>query len=502
MFDLQALYYDNELNGKRFLLSVFLSFIFICPIALSSPVGPFDSVPFFLGGEWQQIYIDLFFALPLFTLTFFSVWEFDRKNITEQFKLNQALWYCSNKPNKLHLLKRLQLEESLVFAVERNNIEAVNILLTASDLDVNHEYYGKAPLIAAVEANQIDMVRVLLAAPGIDVNQEISSRTPLIAAIVANKIDMVRVLLAAPGIDVNHEHHTLTPLILAASRGRLDIANVLLGKLSSEDLNYVNEGGFNSSTNAFLLHCFQVGEMCFALGGMLSNHYGGALGDRPQRRQFLLRSLSAFHSGRFDDAAFNAQRNKEHRAFCLNPVGDEGGFNSLLFDLVAFSEDPAFHAFLRSFSADAALTEMPQAAIELSQPQQVAVLGLSPKHFLAYAAKPNFLLSDIIDGIKDILPLRLVSKAFKTVFYFSLKLKLLPMLDAGLMAQLSPSKQGAVGARRVHPVVSLLCQQTPPHSSMNFVPASSSQSSGDESPLRHLPDDMVTRIAAYLVSKC
>ena len=358
------------------------------------------------------------------------------------------------------------------------------------------------PLIAAIVANKIDMVRVLLAAPGIDVNQEISSMTPLIAAIVANKIDMVRVLLAAPGIDVNHEHHTLTPLILAASRGRLDIANVLLGKLSSEDLNYVNEGGFNSSTNAFLLHCFQVGEMCFALGGMLSNHYGGALGDRPQRRQFLLRSLSAFHSGRFDDAAFNAQRNKEHRAFCLNPVGDEGGFNSLLFDLVAFSEDPAFHAFLRSFSADAALTEMPQAAIELSQPQQVAVLGLSPKHFLAYAAKPNFLLSDIIDGIKDILPLRLVSKAFKTVFYFSLKLKLLPMLDAGLMAQLSPSKQGAVGARRVHPVVSLLCQQTPPHSSMNFVPASSSQSSGDESPLRHLPDDMVTRIAAYLVSKC
>ena len=311
--------------------------------------------------------------------------------------------------------------------------------------------------------------------------------TALMLAVLLDKLDKIdtvaMLLKKLSPEEVNYANEQgRTALMLAALGDKPAIVAMLLEKLSPAQVNYVDQEGFTALMRAFLSDRPKISEMCFAAGGMLPNNCWPALDGRPQRRLLLLRSLSAFHLGRFDVAVSRAERNQQHRAFCLNPLAEADA----LPEADASPEVEAFHAFLGAFSGDAALTETPQAAIELSQPQQAAVLGLSPKHFLAYAAKPNFLVSDIIDRIKDRLPPRLVSKAFNAAFCFSLKRELLSMLDDGQVVE------GCA-----HPVVSLLCQETPPHSSMNFVPASS-QSSGHESPLRHLPPGMATRIAAFL----
>ena len=117
-------------------------------------------------------------------------------------------------------------------AIKINNIEAVNLLLTNKNIDVNllntTSYSGsdtkKTALYYAVEKRKIDVVKALLTNDNIDVNiicgeeeceeyededgcpnqrTKITGETALHRAVQNGSIGMVKLLLSNPKIDIN-----------------------------------------------------------------------------------------------------------------------------------------------------------------------------------------------------------------------------------------------------------------------------------------------------------
>ncbi|KAK0472441.1 hypothetical protein IW261DRAFT_1570795 [Armillaria novae-zelandiae] len=93
----------------------------------------------------------------------------------------------------------------LVSAVERRNLEMVNLLLDRDTIDPNTEssWEQQTPLSYAAECGSAQIVEILLQSGRVNVNcKDCSGRTPLMMAVSSGDMSRVEVLLKHPGIDI------------------------------------------------------------------------------------------------------------------------------------------------------------------------------------------------------------------------------------------------------------------------------------------------------------
>ena len=125
------------------------------------------------------------------------------------------------------------MNEELINAVRRNNIDRVSELVVEEGVDINkQDSGGQTPLGTAVSLDNIDMVRFLVKELGADINKYSRGQTPLINAIFSGKINMVRFLVKELGADINKQNiYGITPFQNAISYGRIDIVKLLVKEL-------------------------------------------------------------------------------------------------------------------------------------------------------------------------------------------------------------------------------------------------------------------------------
>jgi ankyrin repeat protein len=135
--------------------------------------------------------------------------------------------------------------DALRAAARRGDVVAVQRLLTAPYLDVNHaDNRGDTALILAAQNGHEAVVAQLLAAPEINVNHaDKSGNTALMWAARWGHAAVVARLLAAPGINVNHANeYGQTALSLAARNGHAAVVEQLLA-VDRIDVNHADEYG-------------------------------------------------------------------------------------------------------------------------------------------------------------------------------------------------------------------------------------------------------------------
>lgn len=126
------------------------------------------------------------------------------------------------------------------YAVSRNRLEEIQLLLNArANVNLPDED-GRTPLDIAVMKAQIDIVELLLDAPGIDVNAAYNQWgfTPLMQAAGRGYSDVVSLLLEVPEIDINRVTvagdklrglpSELTALLVATMRGHAEVVRILV----------------------------------------------------------------------------------------------------------------------------------------------------------------------------------------------------------------------------------------------------------------------------------
>eukprot|EP01060_Flectonema_neradi_P008748 TRINITY_DN1625_c0_g1_i1.p1 TRINITY_DN1625_c0_g1~~TRINITY_DN1625_c0_g1_i1.p1 ORF type:complete len:362 (+),score=73.78 TRINITY_DN1625_c0_g1_i1:85-1170(+) len=112
----------------------------------------------------------------------------------------------------------------LAIACERGNLQIVEALLNQPSIDVNE----RVPLLAAVSNHLIDAVKLLLSHKDINVNTALGLRLPLQEACSKGYVDIVKLLLEHPTTDINKKIGSCSPLFMASSRGRLPVVLYLL----------------------------------------------------------------------------------------------------------------------------------------------------------------------------------------------------------------------------------------------------------------------------------
>lgn len=132
---------------------------------------------------------------------------------------------------KKRQISRSKYGQALIKAIEDDDRELVELLITAgANVNVANQY-GRTPLITAAWLGREEYVQRLLEVPGIDINRQTKEDkiTALYAAAGRSHIGCVRLLLAAPGIDLDAiEHAGWSRLHLAASCGMTDWVQELL----------------------------------------------------------------------------------------------------------------------------------------------------------------------------------------------------------------------------------------------------------------------------------
>ena len=134
---------------------------------------------------------------------------------------------------------------ALINAAEEGNAAAVNALLAAGAIDVNHAAAdGWAALICAAQQGHTEVVCTLLAVGGIRVNHaSIDGHTALMCASAQGHADIVRALLAVVGIDAHCANQRGdTALTLASMKGQTEIVHALLA-VDGIDPNHTNNDG-------------------------------------------------------------------------------------------------------------------------------------------------------------------------------------------------------------------------------------------------------------------
>lgn len=122
----------------------------------------------------------------------------------------------------------------LIVAISNENYEAVDLLLSASNIKVNQSAKGLTPLHIAVINNMIPMIERLLKHPGINPNFGTSDgATPLHFAAMMGLPEAAKLLINDSRTDLNAPQHDpiysgATPLHFAAMQAELEIVEALL----------------------------------------------------------------------------------------------------------------------------------------------------------------------------------------------------------------------------------------------------------------------------------
>jgi len=158
-----------------------------------------------------------------------------------------ALAQEEDVPNELYSIPTTALMQ----AVEGNHLQIVQVLLRYKyahfDIDVNLEDDdGNIALHLAIEENNLEIVEELLSHASIDVNRvsRVSLQSPLMWAIRNDSADILHCLLEREELDflVDGEN----PLYYAAKHGFVESVRALLDCSRVNDLNAENEFGFTS----------------------------------------------------------------------------------------------------------------------------------------------------------------------------------------------------------------------------------------------------------------
>jgi ankyrin repeat protein len=139
----------------------------------------------------------------------------------------------NNHKEIIQLLIDAGAQCSLHQASKTGNVELVQALLAAKDINVNGASNGYTPLFLASMNGHTKVVKVLLAAKEINVNQEnYDGETPLYEASRNGHTEVVKVLLAAKDINVN-----CNALYIASQNGHTKLVKALL---AVKDINLNN----------------------------------------------------------------------------------------------------------------------------------------------------------------------------------------------------------------------------------------------------------------------
>jgi len=174
----------------------------------------------------------------------------------DQLSLNVQEYIDDNDIGLSDLLNSLVLQysrarhSSILQALYRVNYELFIDLIFQRTFDVNIQDGYLTPLLLAVEENDTELVQLLLTFDCIELNIHKPSNgwTPLITAINNNYIEIIHILLAHPEININAcDIITYTPLIYAIHAGRNGIIARLLAPgpahMTHILINYADECG-------------------------------------------------------------------------------------------------------------------------------------------------------------------------------------------------------------------------------------------------------------------
>jgi len=123
-------------------------------------------------------------------------------------------------------------ETALHNAARYNAVEALKVLLTRPEIDVNiQDKYGWTALYYAARRNAVESLKVLLPRPEIDVNirEYREGETVLHVAARDNAVESLKVLLTRPEIEVNIQNkYGWTALHVAACNNAVEALKVLI----------------------------------------------------------------------------------------------------------------------------------------------------------------------------------------------------------------------------------------------------------------------------------
>lgn len=124
-----------------------------------------------------------------------------------------------NITNNNHDPKAVKRTSCIYFAISNNSIDAVKLLLSNPNIDLNmrsitrtsHIEYKETPLFLAIKIKNIDIIKLLVSDPRVDINLESSGQlkdkkkkeSPLCTAIRNKNIEITKILLSCDKINVN-----------------------------------------------------------------------------------------------------------------------------------------------------------------------------------------------------------------------------------------------------------------------------------------------------------
>ncbi|WP_298628389.1 ankyrin repeat domain-containing protein [uncultured Legionella sp.] len=143
-------------------------------------------------------------------------------NLKNQYKISpeQAIMYDESGTGLLFI------------ACNQDNIEAIKLLLTHKDIEINKAMQdGCTPLFMACQQGQTEVIKLLLAQEGIEINQtDNNGCTPLFMACQQGHTEAVKLLLAKEGIAINTTTNGYSPLHIACYKGHVEIMKLLLAQ--------------------------------------------------------------------------------------------------------------------------------------------------------------------------------------------------------------------------------------------------------------------------------
>lgn len=154
----------------------------------------------------------------------------------------QALFHKAVDENLIEVVKKLSLDAEvninetpayksfpLFAAVNNKNLEIVNILLNAPNIDITQvcPKDGMTVFHRATELGQKEIVKTLL--PHFDVNQlDGEGRTPLFIAIEQGHQEVIDILLNHPNVEVHVADQPVPPILMAIFNNNLPVVERLL----------------------------------------------------------------------------------------------------------------------------------------------------------------------------------------------------------------------------------------------------------------------------------
>src|SRR3990167_442701 len=124
------------------------------------------------------------------------------------------------------------MNETWFTEIAQNNVNAVEILITTEQIDVNQLIDGISALMFAALEGYIEIVNRLLNCDGININQQMQHGiSALMLAAMGGHIEIVNRLLNCEDININQQgQNGVSALMTAALHGHIEIVRLLLNR--------------------------------------------------------------------------------------------------------------------------------------------------------------------------------------------------------------------------------------------------------------------------------